>query len=84
MLMNICVVRVLGPDVAKVRVPRALVATTGSSCMGCPRYFCWTLGSPLMPVVVVVVGNERGEKVFLVYRVLTETCDDPIYIYIPN
>jgi len=45
--MNSCVVLVFGPEVAKVRVPRAFVVFTGSSLIGGPLGNF--LGSPLIP-----------------------------------
>ena len=45
-LMNNCVVRVLGPAVAKVIVPRVLLPLTGSSVMFASRHFAETSGSP--------------------------------------
>jgi hypothetical protein len=48
-LMNTCVVRVSGPAVAKVIVPRLLLALTGSSLMLASRQTCEICGLPLMP-----------------------------------
>ena len=47
--MNNCVVRVFGPAVAKVIVPRVLLPLTGSSVMFASRHFAETSGSPWMP-----------------------------------
>ena len=59
-LMNICVVRVPGPDVAKVMVPLVLLPMTGSSLM-LPlafQLFC-TSGSPLIPNCTTKRGITR-------------------------
>ena len=48
-LMNTCVVRVPGPALAKVMVPRLLLAFTGSSGMRATRHLAISAGSPLMP-----------------------------------
>eukprot|EP00977_Amphora_coffeiformis_P002540 scaffold482_cov266-Amphora_coffeaeformis.AAC.3 len=57
--MNICVVRLFGPAVAKTTVPRALVTLTGSSFKFCPRHLAWTVGSPLMPNWAIKPGMTR-------------------------
>ncbi len=48
-LMKNCVVLEFGPEVAKVTVPRVLLALTGSSSMRLARHSALSAGSPLMP-----------------------------------
>ena len=48
-LMNTWVVRVFGPAVAKVIMPRLLLCVTRSSLMLASRHSADSAGSPLMP-----------------------------------
>jgi hypothetical protein len=47
--MKSCVVRVSGPAVAKVSIPRLFDCVTGSSGILASRHTRFTAGSPLMP-----------------------------------
>ncbi len=64
-LMNNCVVRVFGPAVAKVMVPRALLPFTRSSGMFAARHFAETAGSPWMPNWTMKPGTTRKNPMSL-------------------
>ena len=64
-LMNTWVVRVLGPAVAKVTVPRVLLCLTGSSLMLALRHTAERLGLPLMPNWAMKPSSTRKNRTSL-------------------
>jgi hypothetical protein len=61
-LTKSCVVRELGPAVAKTTVPRALVTLTGSSGMDALRHLACTSGLPFIPNCTTKPGNTRKKR----------------------